>query len=169
MWLDDEDLLDIGLEGAAVDRPVEHEGRDHAAQGESGDEGRGLDADRERGRLMSGRDGGFHPGRPVVLPAAREFPCPDAAMLRQRPPRPAHHSPQNRAVSLNPTSCTGGVSSLALSRRRPSKEIDPDDANLFHGCLLLQEGVRMHHHLGTSRCRREEASTPSFLHRRAGT
>lgn len=37
-----EHLADIGLEGDAVDRPVEHEGRGDAAAAQSGDEGGGL-------------------------------------------------------------------------------------------------------------------------------
>ena len=48
------------------------------------------------------------------------------------------------------------------------RQINPDNGDLFHGCLPLQ-GVELQHHLGTFRCRREEASTPSFLRRRAGT
>ncbi len=40
--LGDQHPLDIGFEGQAVDRPVEHEGRDHASQREPCDEGRGL-------------------------------------------------------------------------------------------------------------------------------
>ena len=38
----DQHLLDIDLEGDTVDRAAEHEGGDHAAHGEPGDEGRGL-------------------------------------------------------------------------------------------------------------------------------
>ena len=38
----DEDALDISLEGGAVDRPADHEGRDHASAGQAGDEGGGL-------------------------------------------------------------------------------------------------------------------------------
>ena len=34
------DALDIGLEGVAIDRAVEHKGRDHAARGQAGDESR---------------------------------------------------------------------------------------------------------------------------------
>ena len=41
------------------------------------------------------------------------------------------------------------------------REVDPDDGNLPHGCLLPQV-VRRRHHLGTIRCRREGASTPSL-------
>jgi hypothetical protein len=37
-----QDFGDIGLEGEAVDRPIDHEGRDEAAQRECADEGRGL-------------------------------------------------------------------------------------------------------------------------------
>ena len=40
--LEDEHLLDIDLEGIAVDRPGEHEGRDHAAHGQGADKGRRL-------------------------------------------------------------------------------------------------------------------------------
>jgi hypothetical protein len=40
--LGNEDVLDIGLEGVAVDRPREHEGCDHAAQAQRGDDGRGF-------------------------------------------------------------------------------------------------------------------------------
>ena len=35
-------LVDMGLESRTVDRPVEHEGRDHASEGEPDDEGCGL-------------------------------------------------------------------------------------------------------------------------------
>ena len=38
----DQDLLDVGFEGAAVDRAVEHERRDHAARAQAGDESRRL-------------------------------------------------------------------------------------------------------------------------------
>ena len=37
-----EDLVDIGLESVAVDRPVQHPRRDHAARREGGDKSRGL-------------------------------------------------------------------------------------------------------------------------------
>jgi hypothetical protein len=40
--LGDEHLLDIGLEGVAVDRPAEDEGGAHAAYGQRADEGGGL-------------------------------------------------------------------------------------------------------------------------------
>jgi hypothetical protein len=40
--LRDEDLLDIGLEGVAVDRTVEDHRRDHAGDAQARDEGRGL-------------------------------------------------------------------------------------------------------------------------------
>ncbi|MCB1401293.1 MAG: hypothetical protein KDJ81_00010, partial [Rhodobacteraceae bacterium] len=40
--LGQEDRLDIGLESITVDRPREHEGRDHAAQSEGSDDGHGL-------------------------------------------------------------------------------------------------------------------------------
>ena len=40
--LGDEHLLDVGLEGVAVDRAVEHQGRDNAVEAQAGDEGRGL-------------------------------------------------------------------------------------------------------------------------------
>ena len=43
------------------------------------------------------------------------------------------------------------------------RQIDPDDGNLLHGCLLPKV-VRLRHHIGTSRCRREGASTPSLPH-----
>ena len=38
----DEDLLDIGLEGVAVDGTVEDHRRDHSGDAQAGDEGRGL-------------------------------------------------------------------------------------------------------------------------------
>ena len=43
------------------------------------------------------------------------------------------------------------------------RQIDPDDGNLLHGCLLPKV-VRPRNHIGTSRCRREGASTPSLPH-----
>lgn len=39
-----EDLFDLGLEGVAIDRAAQHEGRDHAPSGQPGDEGRGVPA-----------------------------------------------------------------------------------------------------------------------------
>lgn len=42
------------------------------------------------------------------------------------------------------------------------RQINPDNANLFHGCLLLLWRFR-HHHLGTLQCRQAEASIPSKL------
>ncbi len=42
LGLPNQDLADIGLEGVAVDRPVEHPGRDDAPGAEAGHEGRGL-------------------------------------------------------------------------------------------------------------------------------
>ncbi len=66
-----EDLLDIGLEGLAVDRPGEDEGRDHAAQSKGRDDGRGLpvavrDADPQarpaRGAAMGASHVGLRPG-----------------------------------------------------------------------------------------------------------
>jgi hypothetical protein len=46
LWLDSlsqfggQNALDVGLEGAAVDRAIEDEGRDHASRRQAGDEGR---------------------------------------------------------------------------------------------------------------------------------
>lgn len=37
-----EDLVDVGLEGVAVDRAVEHEGSDHPGQAQARDKGRGF-------------------------------------------------------------------------------------------------------------------------------
>ena len=48
----------------------------------------------------------------------------------------------------------------AMRLKNPLCEIDADDANLFHGCSLLLWRL-INHHLGTLRCRREGASTPS--------
>jgi hypothetical protein len=52
-----------------------------------------------------------------------------------------------------------GVGAVRL--KGPLCQIDPDDANLFHGCLFVR-GMRKHRHFGTLRCRQEGASTPSL-------
>jgi len=71
--LGQEHPLDIGLEGVAVDRPGEHEGRDHAAQGEGRDDGSGLpvavrDADAQALAARSAAVGAGHVGlRPGLV------------------------------------------------------------------------------------------------------
>jgi hypothetical protein len=69
--LRNEDAFDLGLEGVSVDRTREHEGREHTAQAQCGDDGGGLpvamrDADPQalspRGAAMGSRHVGLRPG-----------------------------------------------------------------------------------------------------------
>jgi hypothetical protein len=60
--------LDIGLEGDAIDRAIEHEGRDHAARGQASDEGRRFlvavgDADPQAFAAAAAAVGPRHVGR----------------------------------------------------------------------------------------------------------
>ena len=95
-------LLDIGLESVAVDRPVEHEGRDHAAHGGAGDEGRGFpmamrDADARRSPRRQ---------RPCVRAMLVEAQVSSMKTKRfrhvRRPPPPADSLNHHRANSENP-------------------------------------------------------------------
>ena len=86
-----------------------------------------------------------------------------------------HHASLLRAENVQqplpaqlPAERDRAVRPSTMKLKAALRQINRDDGNLFHGCLLLQ-GVELQHHLGTCRCRREEASTPSFLRRRAGT
>ena len=63
-----EDALDIGLEGVAIDWAVEHEGRDHATGGQAGDESRRFpvamrDADAQAFAAAAAAVGARHFGR----------------------------------------------------------------------------------------------------------
>ena len=62
-WLEfrNQDLLHIGFECIPVDRPVQHERRDHPAQAQTGDESRGLPVPMRHGRPQT-----LAFGRPTV-------------------------------------------------------------------------------------------------------
>jgi hypothetical protein len=66
------DALDIGLEGVAVDRAIEHERRDHAARGQASDESRRFpmavrDADTQAFAAAAAAVGPSHFGRSPSL------------------------------------------------------------------------------------------------------
>ena len=60
------------------------------------------------------------------------------------------------------------VSPSTVKLKAMLRQIDPNNANLFHGCLLLQE-IKLRHHLATLRCRREGPSIPSLHDMRCRT
>ena len=67
-----EDALDIGVEGVAIDWAVEHEGRDHATGGQAGDESRRFpvamrDADAQAFAAAAAAVGARHFGRSPSL------------------------------------------------------------------------------------------------------
>ena len=104
--------------------------------------------------------------QPHVVAEPRHLPAPmvsaRASLHRHRAARLRNDEIEQLSPTQLPAKRHRSIGPSSINLKAALRQIDPDDANLFHGCLLLQ-GVRMHHHLGTSRCRREEASTPSFL------
>ena len=83
-----------------------------------------------------------------------------ARLHRHHAVRLRGHKVQHLLPAQLPAERDRAVRPRAMHLKAALRQIDPDDANLVHGCLLLQV-VSYNHHLGTLRCRREEASTPS--------
>ena len=69
---------------------------------------------------------------------------------------------RNEVLITLSSSIRGRVCPNTAKLKAALRQIDPNDANLVHGRLLLQE-VETQHHLGTLRCRQEAASIPSTL------
>ena len=83
-----------------------------------------------------------------------------ARFHRHRATRLRRQERQNLPTRQLPAERHRSIRSRAVKLIAVLRQVDPDDVNFDHGCLLPIGGYQHHHH-GTSRCRRMEASNPS--------